>query len=54
VPTLIGRWADGKFDTDPVFTLAGLALGMLTGFYGSYTQLREFLAQQRTRQRGDR
>lgn len=43
--TLLGRWLDGKFGTDPVLTLVFLVLGLLVGFTGAYRQLREVLAQ---------
>ena len=29
-----GFWLDGKFDTAPVLTILGLALGVLTAFVG--------------------
>ncbi|RLT36263.1 MAG: AtpZ/AtpI family protein [Chloroflexi bacterium] len=43
--TLLGRWLDGKFGTDPVLTLVFLVLGLLAGFTGAYRQLRDVLAQ---------
>jgi F0F1-type ATP synthase assembly protein I len=51
VPTLIGRWLDGRFDSEPVWTLVLLVLGLVAGFYGAYTQLREFLRVQEARAR---
>jgi F0F1-type ATP synthase assembly protein I len=47
--TLVGHWLDGHFGTEPVLTLVFLALGLVAGFYGAYTQLREFLRQQEAR-----
>ena len=51
VPTLIGRWADGRLGTDPLLTVAGLSLGLAGGLYGSYRQLQDFLRRQRERSR---
>jgi ATP synthase protein I len=28
----LGVWLDGKFDTNPVFTLIGLGMGIVAGF----------------------
>ena len=53
--TLVGRWLDGKFGTDPMLTLGFLALGLLVGFVGAYRRLQEVLELQaeRRRKRGD-
>lgn len=51
--TLIGRWLDGRFETEPVLTLVFLALGLLTGFYGAFTQLREVLQAIERQRRAD-
>ena len=42
-PTLLGHFLDARYETDPVLTLLGLVLGLAVGFYGAYTQLRDFL-----------
>jgi F0F1-type ATP synthase assembly protein I len=41
-PTL-GYFIDRWLDTAPAFTLAGLALGLITAFYGSYRMITETL-----------
>lgn len=51
--TLVGRWLDSRFDTQPVLTLVFLVLGLLLGFYGAYQQLKEVL-DQLERQRGSK
>ena len=38
--TIIGNQLDRRLDTDPVFTLVFLVLGLLVGFLGAYRQLR--------------
>lgn len=37
--TLAGLWLDGATDTKPVFTLFGMALGLLAAGYGGYRML---------------
>ena len=34
-----GLWIDGRLGTKPVFILVGLALGIITAFYGVYQML---------------
>lgn len=41
--TVGGRLFDRWLGTDPVFTLVGLLIGLLAGFYGAYQQLREVI-----------
>ena len=41
-PTL-GYFIDRWLDTAPAFTLVGLALGLITAFYGSYRMITETL-----------
>jgi len=38
-----GRWLDGKLDSEPSWTIAGLVLGILVAFYGAYTMVRPFI-----------
>lgn len=47
--TLVGRWLDGRFDTQPLLTLVFLLLGLFFGFYGAYQQLQDVLTQLRER-----
>lgn len=42
---VLGHYLDGRFDTEPVLTLALLVLGMGIGFYDAYRRLRNVLAQ---------
>ena len=41
--TLGGLWIDGEADTKPVFTLVGIALGLLTAGYGGYRMLMDVM-----------
>ena len=36
---LAGLWLDGKFNTKPLFVIAGLILGVIVAFYGVYRML---------------
>jgi ATP synthase protein I len=38
-----GRWLDGKLNSEPVFLIVGLLLGIVVAFYGVYTMLRPFI-----------
>ena len=40
---IVGNVIDRRFDTDPVFTLVFLALGLFAGFFGAYRQLRKLM-----------
>jgi len=40
---VVGHLLDSRFDSEPVWTLVFLVLGLLTGFYGAYVQLRDFI-----------
>ncbi|HJM74745.1 MAG TPA: AtpZ/AtpI family protein [Dehalococcoidia bacterium] len=46
--TVVGHLLDGRFDTEPVWTLVFLMLGLLAGFYGAYVQLRDFIRSNQT------
>jgi F0F1-type ATP synthase assembly protein I len=52
--TLIGRWLDGRFETDPLLTMVFLVLGLLVGLIGAYRQLQVVLEQSRRRGHEDR
>jgi acyl-CoA synthetase (AMP-forming)/AMP-acid ligase II len=54
IPTGIGFWLDRPevFDTRPLLTLAGFAIGTVTAFYGLYRMLRQFYLEQRESEKG--
>ncbi|PPD59078.1 AtpZ/AtpI family protein [Dehalogenimonas etheniformans] len=33
---LLGRWLDGKLNTEPLLLIIGLFLGLFVAFYGAY------------------
>lgn len=45
--TLAGLWLDGRSDTEPVFTLLGVALGLVTAGLGGYRMLKDVLRPRR-------
>ncbi|HXH21472.1 MAG TPA: AtpZ/AtpI family protein [Dehalococcoidia bacterium] len=47
-----GVFLDRAVDSEPIFTLAGLALGLLMAFWGGYVQLRNVLTEISSQQRG--
>lgn len=40
---LAGLWLDRKFETSPVFLLAGTLLGVVAAFFGMYKLMAPFL-----------
>ena len=38
-----GLWLDGRLDVRPLFTLLGLALGLVVAFYGAYKMVQPLL-----------
>jgi hypothetical protein len=47
-----GVLLDGALDTDPIFTLLGLVLGLVMAFWGGYVQLKDVLDTISSRDRG--
>ena len=44
-----GRWLDGKLNSEPLWTIVGLILGIGVAFYGVYTMIRPFIDNQDNR-----
>ena len=42
-----GHWLDTKLNTEPLWLIVGLFLGLAVAFYGVYTMLRPFLDNKR-------
>jgi ATP synthase protein I len=42
-----GLWLDNKLNSEPVFLIVGLILGIAVAFYGVYNMLRPFLSNKR-------
>lgn len=38
-----GRWLDGRLNSEPLFLIIGLLLGIVVAFYGVYTMLRPLM-----------
>lgn len=47
-PTLLGlfagRWLDNKVNTEPLFLVIGLLIGLATGIYGMLYAVRQFFS----------
>lgn len=39
-----GRWLDGRLNSEPVWTIVGLVLGIVAAFLGVYNMLRPFIS----------
>lgn len=39
-----GRWADRQFDTEPLFLIIGLLLGLATGVYAMIRTVRQYFS----------
>jgi hypothetical protein len=40
---VLGRWADGRTDLEPTFTLIGIGLGLAVALVGGYRMLIPFI-----------
>ena len=38
----LGRWLDGKFDTNPMLTVIGVVLGVMVSFGAMYNIIKDF------------
>ena len=47
-----GRWLDTKFNTEPVWMLVGLFLGLIIAFYGVYRMVLPFMSNKRDKENG--
>ena len=39
-----GRWLDGKLNSEPVWLIVGLILGIVVAFLGVYNMIRPFIS----------
>lgn len=46
----VGLWLDSKADTDPLFTLIGLLVGLVVAFVGGYRMLADTVLRQNRRE----
>ncbi len=47
-----GRWLDSKLNSEPIWTIVGLILGIVVAFYGVYNMLRPFIGNKQDRRNG--
>lgn len=46
VGVFAGRWLDSYFQTEPLFLIVGLLLGIAAGGYGLFRLVRQFLGEE--------
>ena len=49
---LAGRWLDSKLNSEPVWIIVGLILGIVVAFYGVYAMLRPFIGNKQNKGNG--
>lgn len=42
-----GHWLDSKLNSEPIWLIVGLILGIIVAFYGVYAMLRPFISNKR-------
>jgi len=47
-----GRWLDSRLDTEPVFVIVGLFLGIAVAFYGVYQMLLPLISNRQGKENG--
>ena len=48
--TFAGLWLDGKLNTEPIFMIVGLLVGLVVAFYGVYQMVRPLMNNQRDKE----
>ncbi len=48
--TILGLWLDNKFNTKPIFIIAGLVLGIVVAAYGVYQMLLPLIGNSRNKE----
>jgi F0F1-type ATP synthase assembly protein I len=46
-----GLWMDGRFNTQPIFLLAGLVLGLVAAFWGVYQMIKPMMNDNKSKRR---
>ena len=47
-----GLWLDDKFDTEPLFTIGGLLVGLVIAVYGVYRMIRPLMNDRQDKENG--
>jgi ATP synthase protein I len=50
--TFAGRWLDNKFETEPLFMIGGLLLGLVVAVYGVYQMIRPLMNNKKDKENG--
>jgi len=50
--TFVGLWLDDKFNTEPLFMIGGLLLGLVVAVYGVYQMIRPLMNNRKNKENG--
>ena len=50
--TFTGLWLDGKFNTEPLFIIGGLVVGLAIAIYGVYRMIRPLMDDKQDKENG--
>ena len=50
--TFTGLWLDDKFNTEPLFTIGGLVVGLVIAIYGVYRMIRPLMNDKQDKENG--
>ena len=50
--TFAGLWLDSKFNTEPLFMIGGLLLGLVVAVYGVYQMIRPLMNNSKDKENG--
>ena len=45
-----GHWLDSKLNSEPIWTIVGLILGIVVAFYGVYIMVRPFIGNKQNKE----
>ena len=48
----LGLWLDNKFDTEPIFILSGLVVGLAIAIFGVYRMIRPLMNDKQDKENG--
>ena len=50
--TFVGLWLDGKLNTEPLFMIGGLVVGLVIAIYGVYRMIRPLMGNKQDKENG--
>jgi len=52
IGTFTGLWLDGKLNTEPLFMIGGLLVGLVVAIYGVYRMIRPLMGNKQDKENG--